>query len=279
MLKGQSILITGGSGFLAEALIRRLVNNNKVVCLARNEGNLLAMKQKFPSIHILSGDVSDPWSVNRALSQVSACFHLAGFKHVGLAENQPFECIKSNTTGSMVLLDAIRQRPFDFVIGTSTDKAAQVAGVYGASKLMMERLFAEAQTLDPFTNYRIVRYGNVLYSTGSVLCKWKDALLAGKPITISDPEATRFYWTADQAVDLLFECLEKATDAAPYVPEMKAMRLGDILMAMEAKYGTAVDVVTCGLKQGENKAERLTATGPTSDQVERYTFEEIKALV
>lgn len=193
MLKGQSILVTGGSGFLGQALISRLVKDNKIVAMARNEGNLLALKQKFPSIHILSGDVSDFWSVKRALRDVEGCFHLAGFKHVGLAETQPFECIKTNVTGTLSLLHAIMNQPFDFVIGTSTDKAAQVSGVYGASKLMMERLFAEAATMDHFTKYRIVRYGNVLYSTGSVLCKWKEALLTGKPITISDPEATRFY--------------------------------------------------------------------------------------
>jgi UDP-N-acetylglucosamine 4,6-dehydratase len=278
-MKGQSILITGGTGFLGHALIPRLIKDNKVVVMARNEGKLLETKQKFPSIHILAGDVSEPYSCRKAVSMTDACFHLAGFKHVGLAEQQPFECIKSNITGTISLLEAIQGSTYDFVIGTSTDKAAQVAGVYGASKLAMERLFAEANTTDRFTNYRIVRYGNVLYSTGSVLCKWKEALQTGKPITISDPEATRFYWTADQAVDLLFECLTKASDATPYVPVMKSMRLGDILMAMEEKYGRAVDVVTTGLKAGENKAERLTFDGPTSDQVEKFTMGEIMDLI
>lgn len=278
-MKGKSILITGGTGFLGHALIPRLVRDNKVVVMARNEGKLLELKQKFPSIHILAGDVADPWTCRKAVSMTDSCFHLAGFKHVGLAEQQPFECIKSNITGTISLLEAIAGVPYDFVIGTSTDKAAQVAGVYGASKLAMERLFAEANNVDTLTNYRIVRYGNVLYSTGSVLCKWKDALQTSKPVTISDPEATRFYWTAEQAVDLLFECLEKATDATPYVPAMRAMKLGHILMAMEIKYGSAVEVVTTGLKAGENKHERLTADGPTSAEVEHYTVEDITALI
>ncbi len=277
---GSSVLITGGSGFLGQALIEQLYRTNRVIAMARNEGNLVALKQKFPSIHILSGDVADPYSVNRVMrGGIDYVFHLAGLKHVGLAETQAYECVKTNVTGTINLLNEARVfRPYA-VIATSTDKAAQVSGVYGASKLLMERLFLEAQAMNSSTKFRIVRYGNVLYSTGSVLCKWRDALQQGKPVTISDPDATRFYWSVDAAVDLLFECLAKATGAEPFVPEMKAMRLGDILMAMEEKYGRAVEVITTGLKQGENKAERILEGGLTSDQVERYTREEIFDLV
>lgn len=101
----------------------------------------------------------------------------------------------------------------------------------------------------------------------------------GKPVKISNPEATRFYWTVDSAVDLLFECLEKAKDATPYVPEMKAMRLGDILIAMEEKYGQAVEVITTGLRAGENMHERILENGPSSAEVPRYTVEEIMKMV
>jgi UDP-N-acetylglucosamine 4,6-dehydratase len=278
-MKGRSILITGGSGFLGRALITRIHKHNKVVALSRNEGNLVALKQEFPSIHIVPGNVADSWTVRKALQDVNGVFHLAGFKHVGLAEQNVNECLQTNISGTRTLLHQASRAGIDFVIGTSTDKAAQVAGVYGASKLAMERLFAEAQGMDPSTKYRIVRYGNVLYSTGSVLCKWRDALKAGRPIMISDPEATRFYWTVEQAVDLLFECLEKAVDAKPYVPTMKAMRLGDILTAMEAKYGAAVEITTKGLQQGENVHERILENGPFSNEVERYTVEQITDMV
>jgi UDP-N-acetylglucosamine 4,6-dehydratase len=278
-MKGRSILITGGSGFLGKALIARIYKNNKVVVLSRNEGNLVALKQEFPSIHIVPGNVADSWTVRKALQDVNGVFHLAGFKHVGLAEQNVNECLQTNISGTRTLLHQASRMGIDCVIGTSTDKAAQVAGVYGASKLAMERLFAEAQGMDPSTKYRIVRYGNVLYSTGSVLCKWRDALQAGRPIIISNPEATRFYWTVDAAVDLLFECLDKAVDATPYVPDMKAMRLGDILIAMEEKYGQAKEVSTTGLQAGENMHERMMVGGPTSADVPRYTVEEIIRMV
>lgn len=278
-MKDKSILITGGSGFLGRALIRRTYKTNKVIALSRNEGNLIALKQEFPSIHIVPGDVADSWTIRKALKDANGVFHLAGFKHVGLAEQHVNECLHTNISGTRTLLQEAAKVGLEFVIGTSTDKAAQVAGVYGASKLAMERLFVEAQGMHPSTKYRIVRYGNVLYSTGSVLCKWKDALQAGKPVIISDPDATRFYWSVDQAVDLLFECLEKAVDAKPYVPTMKAMRLGDILTAMENKYGKASEVKQIGLGAGENVHERILENGPFSNQVDRYTVEEITALV
>lgn len=278
-MKDKTILITGGSGFLGKALIARIYKHNKVVALSRNEGNLIALKQQYPSIHIVPGDVADSWTMRKALKDVNGVFHLAGFKHVGLAEQHVNECLHTNISGTRTLLQEASKAGLDFVIGTSTDKAAQVAGVYGASKLAMERLFVEAQGMHASTKYRIVRYGNVLYSTGSVLCKWRDALQEGRPIIISDPNATRFYWTVEQAVDLLFECLDKAVDAKPYVPTMKAMRLGDILTAMELKYGKAVEVNTIGLAAGENKNEKILESGPYSNEGEMYTQEEILELI
>lgn len=279
-MKGRSILITGGSGFLAQALIQRLYKDNKVVAMARNEGNLLAIKQKFPSIHILPGDVSQVCDVEEALQGIDGVFHLAGYKHVTLAEDNVHQCVKTNVHGTVNLLEriALHHKAVEFVVGTSTDKAAQVSGIYGASKLTMEGLFRQFQALTD-TKLRIVRYGNVLYSTGSVLCRWKEALQTGRPITISDPDATRFYWTVDAAVDLLFECLTHATGPEPYVPTMKAMRLGDILMAMEEKYGKAVDVVTTGLKPSENVHERMKVEGPSSNEVPLYTRDEIFELI
>lgn len=109
--------------------------------------------------------------------------------------------------GSLNILEESLENKFDFVIGISTDKAAQVSGVYGASKLLMERLFCQFEAINNSTEYRIVRYGNVLYSTGSVLCKWRDLLSEGKEVIVTDPDATRFFWTRDQAVDLIFLAL------------------------------------------------------------------------
>lgn len=270
-------LITGGSGFLGQELIKRLVaQGHEVVVVARNEGNLIALTEEYP-VEIIPGDISDRFVLDVAMKGVDGVFHLAAFKHVGLAETNSRECIKSNVEGSLAILEASMEYKPEFVVGVSTDKAAKVNGVYGATKLLMEALFKEYEKANPFTKYRVVRYGNVLYSTGSVLCKWKERLQKGQEIIITDPEATRFYWTVDQAVDLIFDTLENATDSKPRSFPMKAMRMQDLLDTMMLKYGTA-PVKQIGLQPGENLHETIDGS-VTSEFAPRYTQEEILAII
>ena len=203
-------LVTGGSGYLGRELVRRLLDQQcYVTVLARNEGNLMKLAQQHHIIECYTGDVSDKFAVKQAMRrnpELDGVFHLAAFKHVGWAQTQTRECVLSNIMGTLNILDEASSHYVDFILGVSTDKAAQMSGVYGASKYIMEKLFEQYQaTYD--TEYRIVRYGNVLYSTGSVLCKWKELLQQGKEIVVTDPEATRYFWTVEQAVDLIFECL------------------------------------------------------------------------
>ena len=139
--KDKLYLITGGSGFLGVPLCERVLNlGGKVRVLARDEGKLVELKQKYPEIETLTGDISDRFEVKQAMKDVDGVFHLAASKHVGIAEKQVRECVKSNTIGSLHILDESLETKPDFVLGVSTDKAAQVAGVYGATKLLMERL-------------------------------------------------------------------------------------------------------------------------------------------
>ena len=281
--KNKLYLVTGASGFLGEHLCEKILEmGGRVRAFSRNEGKLIGLKQNYPSIEIYTGDVADQFEVNQAMNGVDAVFHLAASKHVGLAETFTRECTKTNVIGSLHILEQSLARKLDFVIGISTDKAAQVSGVYGATKLLMERLFAQYETLNPDTNYRIVRYGNVLYSTGSVLCKWKDLLQEGKQVIITDANATRFFWTRNQAVELIFSCLEEANSCAPWVPEMKSMRVGDLLEAMARKYlpsDATLNIKHIGLQPGENLHEKILEEGPASDEVEKFTIDEIMELI
>lgn len=297
----MKILVTGGTGFLGERLIEKLYTANpedEIVTVARNEGKLIALKEKFPKLHIITGDVADRWVARKAMEGVSQVYHLSAFKHVGLAEQDVFQCINSNVVGTInILAESYRVKP-DFVVGISTDKAAQVAGVYGATKMLMERLFQEAERMNPETNYRVVRYGNVLYSTGSVLCKWFDILMnsyivessiVGEDsklkkygeIVITDGDATRFFWTRDQAISHIFECLSEAKDSTPWIPKMKAMSIWNLLHAMREKYNKDYDLTkikVIGLQPGENLHETMDGK-VFSNQVEQYTIEEIKKLI
>lgn len=278
-------LITGGSGFLGVELVKRL-NGENLRIVARNEGKLVELKEKFPNVEIMVGDIEDPYICDRAMQGVDGVYHLAGLKHVRLAEENVKEAINSNIP--VALLEATRKHKPKFIIGISTDKAASRKGVYGCTKFLMEKLFSEYEKLNPDTKYRIVRYGNVIYSTGSVLCKWKEKILKGERITVTDLRATRFFWTVDQAVDLIFEALEEAPDAKPYACHMKAIKIEDLMMAMFRKYNNSGTITfiepsihyeEIGLQPGENMHEIITEDGQDSSQAERYTEEEIMKMI
>lgn len=275
-------LVTGGSGFLGQELVKRLLEQGfEVRVMARNEGNLGILKERFPKVEIIPGSVSDYFICQKACYGIDGIFHLAALKHVGIAEIHPREAIMTNILGTVNLLEMSLLYKPKFIIGISTDKAASRSGVYGATKFLMERLFAEYEKLNPKTEYRVVRYGNVLYSTGSVLTKWKDKIQKGEVITITDLDATRFFWTVEQAVDLIFECLKKAKDSTPYLTPMKSMRMGDLLEVMIEKYGEKgkVEYEVIGLQPGENMHEIIAEGQPDSSQVEKFTKEEIRRLI
>ena len=280
-MKNKVIAISGGSGFLSEALIKRLLKlkPKEIRILARNEGNLIKMKEQFP-VTIYTGDIADAWTARKFLKGADIVMHLAGFKHVGLAEKEVYQCIRTNVIGSMNVLKASYIYKPELVLAISTDKASQVNGVYGATKLLMERLWLEAEGINPKTKYRTVRYGNVLYSTGSVLCKWKKNLEEGKDCIITDMLATRFFWTREQAVDHIFDCIKKQKNSEPYIPKMKAMSMGNLFKAMVLKYGDywTGSLQVIGLQPGENLHETMDGK-VFSNEVKQYTIKEIIELI
>jgi UDP-N-acetylglucosamine 4,6-dehydratase len=275
--KGELYLVTGGTGFLGSKLIQYILDCGGLVrVLARNEGNLIKLLEKYP-VEICPGDISDELEVRQAMKGVRGVFHLAASKHIGLAEKYVRETVKANTIGSMNIFDCSLTQELDFVICISTDKAAQVVGVYGATKMLMERLARQYEALNPACAYRIIRYGNVLYSTGSVLCKWKDLIQKGKELTVTDGNATRFFWTVDEAIETIKMCMKYAIDATPYCPTMKSIKIATLLDSMIEKYGNGeeIPVKEIGLQPGENLHEKILEEGPYSNEVENYTSEEI----
>lgn len=281
--KDKIYLVTGASGFLGVPLCKKILSlGGKVRAISRDEGKLIELKQEMPEVEILTGDINDAFEVRQSIKGVHGIFHLAAFKHVGMAENQVRECTKTNVIGSLNILEEGANSNVEFILGISTDKAAQVAGVYGASKLLMEKLFKQFQKNYPSIDFRIVRYGNVLYSTGSVLCKWKKLLQEGKEVIVTAPEATRYFWSINQAIDLIFDCMENATTPDPYVPEMKSMKVIDLLHAMASKYlkeGSDLKIKEIGLQPGENMHEKVLETGKSSNEAQHFTVKEIIELI
>jgi FlaA1/EpsC-like NDP-sugar epimerase len=273
-------LVLGGSGFLGNALIERLISMGRrnIVSMARNEGEQVTLKQKFSQVQIVIGDICNPWDVKRAMIAADEVFLLAAMKHVNLSEAQVQACVNTNIVGTMnVINESLNTMPKSLVF-ISSDKAAQPNGVYGCSKKIGEKLMEEAERVNLFTKYRVVRYGNVLKSTGSVLCKWEEKMKSGEEIIVTDIESTRFYWPISDAVDLIFQTIEFSTNSKPTVAPMKSMRLGDLLEAMMSKYGT-VPVKHIGLQPGENMHEVIAEGIPDSFHSERFTKEEILELI
>lgn len=276
-------LVTGGSGFLGQPLIGYIISKGgRVRTIARDEGKLINTLEKYPSIEIFPGDISDEFEVLQAMQGVTGVFHLAASKHVGLAEKFVRENIKTNILGSINIMEAsLKLSSLEFILTISTDKAAQVSGVYGATKFLMERVIKQYEELNKNIKYRIVRYGNVLYSTGSVLCKWKELILRGEKVIVTEPEATRFFWTVTDAIQLIEDCMKYSTNSKPYCPAMKSMRIRDLLEAMIQKYSKdqKIEVEIIGLQPGENLHEKVLEDGPYSNEVEYFTVDEILPLI
>jgi UDP-N-acetylglucosamine 4,6-dehydratase/5-epimerase len=186
-------------------------------------------------------------------------------------------CVETNIIGHMnVVNESLITKP-KLLMFISSDKAAQGTGVYGMTKKIGEKLMLEAEKINPETRYRTVRYGNVLYSTGSVLCKWRDKMIKGEEIIVTDVDSTRFYWPVSEAVDLIFHAVASSS-AKPVIIQMKSMRLGDLLEAMMQKYGKS-PVKVIGLQTGENMHEIIADGIPDSFHSERFTKEEIFELI
>lgn len=279
--QGKTYLITGGSGFLGEKLIEKLYSLNvKIHVIARNTEKLLNLQIKYPDIKIFPGSITDDISLRESLIGVDGVFHLASFKHARLAETFPLECINSNILGTINLLNLTKDRSFDFILGISTDKAAQPNGIYSSSKYMMEKLFEQYQNFNNKTIYKIARFGNILYSSGSVLCFWKGQIEKNLPVKISNREVTRFYWSADKAVDFIFSCIQDTSNKVLFTPTMKSASLGMLLEAMIQKYSKQpIKVIEVGLGCRENIFEKISDNGPTSHEAEKYTFDELLKLV
>ena len=275
-----NILVTGGSGFIGRHLIDRLeksYNGVNISVVSRNEGKLIELKSEHPNINLIMGDISNPFIAQKATKYIDIVYHLAAFKHASHAETEVHQCIKTNVIGTMNLLEAFRGNIFTAM---STDKACGTKGVYGSTKRLMEKLIQEHEKVFSDIKYRTIRCGNILNSTGSVTALWKDSLLNGREIIVTDTNATRYFWTVDQVVDLILYAKSLTNNSQPIIPkDMKAIKIKILLQAMQDKYGKATDIRNIGLQPGENLHEKLTENGISSQNAIQYSFNEIKELI
>jgi len=264
MLEGKTVLITGGTGSLGQALTKRLLEMkvNAIRIFSRNESKQIEMEDKFDDdrLRFFLGDVKDFDRLTRAFEDVDYVFHAAALKHVPKIEYNPFEAIKTNVMGSQNVIDACLHENIEKAICIGTDKAVSPLNTYGATKLLMEKLFVTANNyLNPErhkTKFIAVRYGNVFGSSGSVIPKFIEQIKLKKKITITDPNMTRFSITMDEALDLIVNALTSGKGSEIFIPKLKSYSISnvkDALFDLLGKY----DEEVIGIRPGEKLHETL----------------------
>ena len=240
---------------------------------SRNESKQIEMESniKDDRIRFFLGDVRDLQRLTRATEDVDLVFHAAALKHVPKIEYNPFEAIKTNVVGSQNVIDACLTNDVEKVIGVGTDKAVSPLNTYGATKLLMEKLFVAANNyLNPEkhrTVFLAVRYGNVLGSSGSVIPKFIEQIKANKPVTITDPKMTRFSITMDEALDFIFNATKIGKGSEVFIPKLRAYNIVDVKNALTELLSDTGEKIT-GIRTGEKLHETLI----NKDEI-RYSWE------
>jgi len=273
MLNNKSILITGGTGSFGQAFVKYALEKypgiKRLVIYSRDEQKQFQMAQEypyeeFPMMRFFIGDVRDFDRLKRALNLIDTVIHAAAMKHVPIAEYNPTECIKTNINGAENVIRACLETEVENVVALSTDKAAAPINLYGATKLVSDKLFIAANNIRGHRNikFSVVRYGNVMGSNGSVipffLKKRKDGYL---PIT--DPHMTRFNISLDDGVDMVIHALSSSWGGELFIPKIPSYKITDVAMAIAPNCEHRV----IGVRPGEKIHEEMITT---SDSFSTY---------
>lgn len=263
MFKNKKILITGGTGSLGSALTRRLLSTdvNTVRIFSRDELKQSQMESNFNDgrLRFLIGDIRDKERLEKAVEDIDIVIHTAALKIVPVIEYNPFEAIKTNVQGAQNLVDACLKHDVEFALAIGTDKAVSPFNTYGATKLLMERLFVSANYHKGIhkTKFSCVRYGNVLGSRGSIIPTFIEQIKSGKKITITDPNMTRFNITMEQALNLIFRVIKNGHGGDVHIPKLDAYRVGDMKEVLLDIMNTKNEEERIPIRPGEKYHEVL----------------------
>ena len=271
-LKNKNILITGGTGSFGKNLVFFLIRYSKakkIIIYSRDELKQHNLKNKISSgkVRYFIGDVRDYDRLNFALKNVDIVIHAAALKHIDIAEYNPFEVIKTNILGCQNLVQACFENKVENLVALSTDKASSPVNLYGATKLIADKLFVAANNYkgNKKIKFSVVRYGNVFGSRGSVIPLFLNQLKKNE-ITITNPEMTRFSITLDDAVKFVLESLECMLGGEIFVPKLKSYSIIDIANAISGKK-TKVRII--GSRPGEKNHEEMVSINDAVNTVEK----------
>jgi FlaA1/EpsC-like NDP-sugar epimerase len=273
---GKRILVTGAGGSIGSELCRQLhrFRPAELIMLDRDESALHAVQLDLHGRALLDSDgsvladIRDPHRIRQVFEQVrpQIVFHAAALKHLPLLERYPAEALKTNVWGTCTVLEAAAACGVESFVNISTDKAADPVSVLGYSKRAAERLTAHLAGRAAGT-YLSVRFGNVLGSRGSVLTALSAQVAAGGPVTVTHPEVTRYFMTADEAVQLVLQAAAIGRDGEVLVLDMgEQIRIADMARRLVATVPRQVDIVYTGLRPGEKLAEDLLGEGERGER-------------
>jgi FlaA1/EpsC-like NDP-sugar epimerase len=277
IFKNKKILVTGGTGFIGSEIVRKLLQYNPDVIriLSNDEDSMFRIIQELgegDNKRFLVGDIRDKERLHLAMEDIDIVYHAAALKHVPLCEYNPFEAIKTNVVGTQNVIDAALNSGVEKVISISTDKAVNPINTMGATKLLSEKLIIDANYYKGIrkTVFSCVRFGNVLFSRGSVIPLFEEQIRQKKPITITDPDMTRFMMSISNTIDLVFKATVLAKGGEIFILKMPVVKMGDLIdVAIEfyaQKYGYKKETIKktiIGPRPGEKKYEELLTESET----------------
>lgn len=267
----KTILITGGTGSLGNALVRHLLATDvkKIIIYSRDEFKQWSMQNELKDerLRFFIGDVRDESRLTRALEGVDYVIHAAALKQVPACEYNPQEAVKTNVQGAMAVIGACIDAHVQRVVAISTDKAVHPINLYGATKACAEKIFIAANN-NHYTSFNLVRYGNVVDARGSVIPLYREYIKQGREtLPLTDVMMTRFVITYKQAIELIERALEADERGLIFIPKLKAMKITDLIYAMGKKYELI------GIRPGEKLHETLISEGERDrchDQNDHY---------
>lgn len=264
MFKDKTLLITGGTGSFGNAVLKRFLDSDikEIRIFSRDEKKQDDMRHQLQNqkVKFYIGDVRDKRSVDGAMRGVDYIFHAAALKQVPSCEFFPIQAVRTNVFGTENVLDSAIEHGVKNVVVLSTDKAAYPINAMGISKAMMEKVaIAKGRALgvNAATTICCTRYGNVMASRGSVIPLWVDQMKAGKDITITDPNMTRFMMTLDDAVDLVIYAFQNGQNGDLFVQKAPAATLDVLANALIGLYKSDTEVKVIGTRHGEKLYETL----------------------
>lgn len=278
----RTILVTGGTGSIGSVIVERLLMMGPRVIrvFSRDDTKQFDLVQELGDharLRMLIGDVRSASRLRRAMSGVNLVFHAAALKHVPAAEFNPFEATETNVRGTQNVVEAAIDAGVDRVLTISTDKAVNPVNVMGATKLLAERLMTAAEGYKgaAATRFAAVRFGNVIGSRGSIVPLVRRQVAAGGPVTLTDPEMTRYIMPIGDAVGLCFEAMRRMEGGEIFILKMPRVRIGDLVEVLVEAYAPElgrrpdeIEIQIIGARPGEKAHEHLMTSDEEASAVD-----------